>query len=433
MRKIVASIGLAAVGASGLQGAAVPGLGGDGPKPWSIAATLRGFYDDNINTVKDGDPNKKDSFGFELSPSIALSWPLQQTTINLSYTYSLKSYGREPVDNNGEKYDQTHNFNAEVRHQFSPRYRADFKDSFVIGQEPDFLRAGNAFTTFQRASGENLRNSAAINFGAQLTRLLELEFGYANAFFDYEDEFGDALDPSRSGLLDRFEHTFHLDSRWQVKPQTIAVVGYQFRLVNYTGNEEIAVRGTVPVMSQDRDYREHYVYFGADHTFRPDLTGSIRLGGRYLDLYGDNGNGSGFGPYAMASLHWTYAPESYLEAGVTHDLNTTDEISVAGNSFTHNEESTVVYANLSHRITPKLFANFTGQFQNSVFSGGANDNRSERYFLVGLHLEYKINPHFSAQVGYNYDRLDSDADVLSIFGARSFDRNRFYVGVSANY
>ena len=28
------------------------------------------------------------------------------------------------------------------------------KDSFVIGQEPDLLRAGNTFTTFQRYFGK---------------------------------------------------------------------------------------------------------------------------------------------------------------------------------------------------------------------------------------------------------------------------------------
>ncbi len=429
-------MGLAAIGASSLQAASVPGMGADSPKPWSVSATLRGFYDDNINTVKDGDPQKRDSVGFEISPALMMSWALPQTSIYLSYIYSLRSYDRAPADNSGDRYDQTHNFNFELQHQFSPRYRTTVKDSFVIGQEPDFLRSGNAFTTFQRVSGENLRNAGSINFGAQITRLLELELGYANTFFDYEDSGGFFGDPSRSGILDRFEHTFHLDSRWLVQPQTIAVLGYQFRQVNYTGNEEIGLDGNGNIVhSQDRDDREHYLYLGADHTFRPDLTGSIRLGGRYIDYYRDpNGNGNGFGPYAMGSLHWTYAPESYVDAGVSHDINSTDEISPGpGGSFTHNAESTVFYATVNHRITPKFFANLTGQFQNSTFQGGANDSRDERYFLVGLNFEYKFNPRFSAQIGYNYDRLDSDANVNSIVGARSFARNRVYMGVTAAY
>src|SRR5205807_5361648 len=139
------------------------------------------------------------------------------------------------------------------------------------------------------------------------------------------------------------------------------------------------------------------------------------------------GNGNGFGPYAMVNLHWTYAPESYVEAGLSHDLNTTDEISVSGDSFTRNAESTVVFVTLNHRITPKLIGSLTGQFQNSTFNGGQVDGESERYFLVGLNLEYRFNPNFSGHIGYNYDRVDSDVSD------RSFDRNRVYIGVTALY
>ena len=50
MKKIVASVGLVAVGASGLQAELLPGLTTESGKPWTVSATLRGFYDDNINT-----------------------------------------------------------------------------------------------------------------------------------------------------------------------------------------------------------------------------------------------------------------------------------------------------------------------------------------------------------------------------------------------
>ena len=51
MKRIVASIGLVAVGASGIQAALLPALTKESGKPWSVSATLRGFYDDNFNTV----------------------------------------------------------------------------------------------------------------------------------------------------------------------------------------------------------------------------------------------------------------------------------------------------------------------------------------------------------------------------------------------
>ena len=61
MKKIIASAGLVAVSAAGLQ-AAAPGLSPmEAAKPWSISATLRGFYDDNYTAAHKS--FEDDSFG----------------------------------------------------------------------------------------------------------------------------------------------------------------------------------------------------------------------------------------------------------------------------------------------------------------------------------------------------------------------------------
>src|SRR5207245_6985706 len=160
---------------------------------------------------------------------------------------------RKPFGNT-DNYDQTHTFDVALNHAFSPRYLLSVHDSFAIGQEPDLLRAGNAFSSFQRIPGDNIRNYGQITFNAQITRELGVELGYANTFFDYDDEKGDATAPSRSGLLDRVEHMVHIDGRWLVQPQTIALVGYQYRQVNYTADEEIGIREDgSSIVSSDRD------------------------------------------------------------------------------------------------------------------------------------------------------------------------------------
>jgi hypothetical protein len=220
-----------------------------------------------------------------------------------------------------------------------------------------------------------------------------------------------------------------------IQPETVGIFGYQYRMVNYTANEEIGLTSDGRfVHSSDRDYREHYVYLGVDHSFRPDLTGSLRLGGRYIEFYNDpSGNGNGWGPYAMANLTWTYAPDSRVEVGVSQDINSSDvvgsgdPISGQQNTFTSSTETTVVYGSIKHRITPKLYGSILGQFQNSTFMGGFGDGLSERDFLVGLNLTYQFNPHLSSEIGYNYDRLESDLP------GRTFDRNRVYIGVTASY
>src|SRR5580765_6892989 len=92
MKKLAASVGLVALGASTWHSvcAAAPG---DASKPWSISASLRGFYDDNI--YAQGGPDKTDSFGFSVSPSVGYAIVQDQTAINARYTYSGSWYDKQ--------------------------------------------------------------------------------------------------------------------------------------------------------------------------------------------------------------------------------------------------------------------------------------------------------------------------------------------------
>ena len=431
MKRIVASVGLVAVGASGLQAALLPGLTTESGKPWTAAATLRGFYDDNVNTAPSNAVlAHRDTFGFEVSPSIQFSFPMEQTSLSFGYVYSLKYYENKPFGNL-DHYDQTHEFNAALAHAFSERYHLNVTDSFVIGQEPDFLRAGNTFTTFQRISGDNKRNYGTITLAVQMTPELSLEAGYANTFYSYADDAPNGL----AGLLDELDHVAHLDGRYQFTPQTTGIVGYQFRETDYTANQVIGsyvpAGGSPPspvkVMSDERNARSHYVYAGIDENFRPDLTGSIRAGGRYSDYYNNPAGQSDLSPYAMASLRYTYLPESFLEAGFTYDYSASSVFNAnSAGDLNLNMQSATVYASLNHRITPKLYGSILAQFQNSTYYGGTFDGNADKYYLVGLNLQYRFTPNFSAEIGYNYDNVDSQVQF-------SYDRNRVYVGFTGSY
>jgi hypothetical protein len=443
MKKIVASVGLVALGTSSLYSAPISGLTEEGGKNWSVAATLRGFYDDNINTS----PVKQDAFGFEISPSANYGLQLPQTTLTLAYVYSFKYYDHRPIGDS-EKYDQQHIFNAGLDHSFSERYKLSVRDSFAIGQEPDVLRSQNSFATFQRISGDNIRNYGAIVFNAELTRLLGLEIGYDNSFYDYAQN-GVNFAPdgtviaSNSGLLDRIENSVHLDTRWMFCPETVGVIGYRFRDISYTADELIGFTlgpGGIPqpVNSDDRNFRQHSFYVGADQTFNPNLSGAVRAGASYVDYYNEtSGSSSDWGPYALASLRYTYAPQSYAEIGVSQDFSATDVTgvlfggpggtNVLNTSFTSSQEATVVFGSVNHQFFGQLRGSLVGQFQYSSFRGGSVDGDSERFYLVGVNLTYQFTPHFSSEIGYNFDKLDSD------IAGRSFDRNRVYIGVTGRY
>jgi hypothetical protein len=448
MKKIVASVGLIALGVSNFNAVHGQDVATPPYKPWNVSASLRAFYDDNINTVPNG-PNKTGSFGFQVSPGVGLDWHDDQTSLKLDYLYTLRWYDKRPFAS--DNYDQDHQFNASFGHAFNERYQLGVTESFVIGQEPEMLRSGLfAPGEFQRVSGDNIRNYGTITLNGQLTPLFGFEAGYANQFYDYHDSgasvFGGIVGrfiggtfvpgPSYSGSLDRIVHNIHLDSRWQITPQTVGVLGYAFELTDYTGNEPIAVvsqkigtNAPTPLVlnSDSRNSRANYIYGGADHNFGPDLSGSIRVGIRDTDYYNDPTAKSAISPYVNSSLKYNYQAESYAEAGFSFDRTPTDMVAASSTDVTRDSDSAVIFGHINHRIVPDLFGSLLAQFQNSTFNGGSFDGKSERYFMLGLDLTYRFNPYLSADIGYNYDKVDSD------ISGRSYDRNRVYIGMTARY
>jgi hypothetical protein len=432
MKKILTSAGLIAVGVSSLQAApSGPSLSSiEATKPWSISAALRGFYDDNYLTVPNGD--KRDSFGYEVKPSVSLNLPLENTFIGLSYEYSLQYY------EDRAKYDQSHKFDGRLDHSFSERYRVELNESFVMSREPEVLApsGGGAVSFPLRTEGDNIRNQGGATFYAQMTELLGLEIGYGNTFYDYKQDgaFIDAsgnVVASRSGLLDRDEHLASLNLRWKAMPETEAIFGYQFGLVNFSSREAIGtstngIGDPEPVHSDIRDARSHYLYVGADHRFNPQLNGSIRLGGQYNDYYHEGRHS--LNPYADASLTYLYQPGSSIQAGVSHTRTRTDIATVeSGSDVTSDQEVTSAYASINHAITPSLLGSLLLRGQRGTFFGGTADGDVEWLFLSGVNFAYTINPHLLAEAGYNFDYLRSQQP------GRDYHRNRVYIGIRATY
>jgi hypothetical protein len=386
MKKIVASVSLVAVGAAGLQAELLPGLTSESGKPWTLSATLRGFYDDNINTYPSDQPMptgyKRASYGVEVSPDLEFNFLMEQTTLSFGYIYSYKYYQNRLIGSSGND-DNTQDIHAGLTHAFNERYNLSLRDSYVIGQEPDFLRAGNTFTTFQRYSGNNSRNYGTIDFSAQMTPDFTLDLGYANTWTSYSaDEPFDTTtqQPSNAGLLNMLDNVVHLDGRYQLEPQTIGIVGFQFRQTDFTAGQQIGTYDSgQPVMSDTRDARSYYGYIGVDHNFQPDLTGSIRAGGRYTDFYNNPANQNEASPYAMASLKYTYLPESYLVVGGSYDYSPSS-VAPAPNSngqINLSAQSGTIFASVVHRIMPKLYGSLQAQYQNTTYYGGLDNGQDE--------------------------------------------------------
>jgi hypothetical protein len=447
MKKIFISAGLLAAGTACFQEAAAATLDVISPKAWNVSATLRGFYDDNY-TVSN---TKKGSFGLEFSPEISFNIPLRQTDIGIRYIYGLYYYEQRD-ELNLDPIDQTHQFDLWLDHSFNERWKIKLTDSVAIGQEPSLIGPTSPTTPNPvqfRVEGDNLANHADISLNTDWTRLLSTSLHYGNGYYDYQNSGTTIPDliggksASLAGLLNRDEESASLDLQWHVQPETMAFIGYQFSWVNYLGNEPISATAFNPFTfphfndpsgyfiyrSQDRDSVTHYGYVGAEHEFTANLSGTAKVGASFTDSYNDPLYPStSVSPYADVNVSYTYIPGSYVQLGFTHDINSTDVAQTdSSGHLTQYQESSVLYADISHHFTPMLLGTLVGRYQYSTYEGGASSAGGDTSYGLGLNLNYQFTRHFSAQAGYNFD------DLVSGLDGRAYVRNRFYIGVGANY
>jgi hypothetical protein len=384
---------------------------------------VRGFYDDNYLTLPSGQGDKG-SWGFEIAPSVAVNFPRDQTYFGAAYNYSTRYFEARSDD----KWDQTHEFTLNLDHKFSEVHDIEFYNSFVYSQEPEIIDGNNSAPTTRRTDSDAFRNAAELNYNRTLTERLALALGYGNTWYDYKQD-GPG---SRSALLDRVEQTFRVDGRYMVRENVVGIVGFELGLSDYTADEATDILNPASAKSDIRDNISYALYVGADTQLSQRLTGSFRIGGQYTDY--DNTSQDSTSPFLDNFLTYKYRPDSFLRFGVRHFRNATDEAgyrdqngNLVDNNITLDQDSTAVYAEVSHKFTARINGRLTGQFQNSEFNDGFYDGDADKFFLAFASLDYEINKFLTAGVSYNFDRLDSDVPN------RSFTRNRVFFGLTAKY
>ena len=439
MKKTFFSVGLAAVGAA--SGSALHAQNmeaGATPKMWNVAATLRGFYDDNYAVAN----NKKGSFGFEFTPTVSANVDLKKTDIGIRYAFGMYYYlqrddaGIDPID-------YTHQADLWLDHSFTERWKLNVTDSLAIAQDPALLQGGAPI----RVNGDNVANRAKLNLHTDWTRQFSTSAFYGNSVYNYSDSgvTNTPANPSEGALLNRMEQNVGIDFQWTVNPETMVFVGYNYSWVRYDGSGEIhspfdiyaftppstyTFIRTAHYFSNSRDYNSHYGYLGVSHEFSPNLNAQARVGASYTDSFNDPISPStSLAPYADISVNYTYNPGCYLQVGLTQNVNSTDvvEPNATTGHLTQYVQGTSLYFDINHRFTPKLSGSLVGQYQYSSYENGKFSGTGDSQASVGINLNYQINRHLSAEAGYNFEELISDIQ------SRGNDRNRVYLGLSANY
>jgi hypothetical protein len=202
--------------------------------------------------------------------------------------------------------------------------------------------------------------------------------------------------------------------------------------VDYTSDDLLGFRPNLafpfpgePVLPEEKNNRSHYAYVGGKRDFSRQLQGAVRLGVQYTDYY--NTQQTDWSPYVDFTGTYTYLPGSVAKAGLTVQRNATDAGVDASGELTLDQQSTVVYAGVDHRITSRINGSILGRYQHSIYNGGDLDGSADDYFTLSLNLSYKIREYVFADLGYSWWKLASSRPDTD------FGRNRVYVGIRASY
>lgn len=415
MKKLIQAASLLSAGAAVFSSSPVLAADGAG-KPWGVSLGLRGFYDDNIFTGNNKDPlnpREYDAFGFEVTPGVRLILPLEQSSLNVGYNYGFRWFDDRP----GRDYDQFHLADLTFTHNFNSRHSVDIFDSFALAQEPEQVAPvsmipGTASQVI-RSQGDNLRNTAGVNFTSQWVPKFSTVVGYRNNLFNYDYE-------AFANVLDRMEHLPQLNLRYHLSPATITGVGYQYGDINYDNADY-------------RDQRSHYVFGTIDHSFSSQLISSIRGGAQIVDWYNapEGARNDAVSPYVDFNTTYTYTKGSNAQLGMRYARNATDVDVIATPLSVYDQLSILVYGSVNHAITAKLKGSVIAMYQNSEFigvnEGSSLDGQHEDFISVGLTLTYAFTRYLSGEASYFYDHLGSAIDF------RTYNRNRVFLGVRMNY
>jgi len=378
-------------------------------KPYTVTASLREEYDDNIFT---SNVNKKGSFKTDISPSILLNYPLDQTLLSFRYTFDGTYYNDRP----GNQFDQSHEFVGRINQSFSSRFNLDARERFRYSQEPELF--DSASTLFR--NGDYINNTVSLQFNAQWTPKFGTVTTYTNDFYSYDDSTV-AFDENRD------VNSVSQDFRFLVMPTVTFVANVTFEDVAY---DQI-----------QRSYDNYILDVGADWTATPQLTLTARVGASITDEGSNNIGSSGgpfLSPYAMLSANWVLGARSLLEASYTHSISQTD-IATA-----YAQETDTITLGFKYQITPRLSAHIQGIATHGDYTGNLNafnssiagqnnaligqqGNFSEDVASVDLSMAYKYDEYVSFDAGYTYTIVSSGITL------RDYDRNQVYVGVRGTY
>jgi putative beta-barrel porin BBP2 len=363
------------------------------PKFYTITASLREEYDDNIFTTKD---NRVGSFVTEFSPSVLVNFPMQDSDFSARYTFGLDYYEHRP---GGKNVQYTHEALVRYTHNFSDRFNLDVRDQFGYYDQPDLLNAvGTPFV-----DGSYFLNTASVLFNGQWTPLFGTSTSYSNIYLDYENS-------TVGDFQNSDENTVAQDFRFAFAPKFNFIFGGIYDNIDY--------------FNFDRGYTNYTGDIGLDWQALPSLALGIRGGASYT--VPGQGLADSVSPYAAFTLQWQLGARSSLDFSYTHNVMPTDVVNAVA------QEADRFSLRFNYDITKRITVHIEGiethsHYSSELLASNTTPAFSEDDFGLDLGGQYRITDNFAVEAGYLL------SDVSSQEAPRDYVRNQVYIGVRGTY
>jgi len=281
--------------------------------------------------------------------------------------------------------------------RISERLRIVSRNSLAYELEPDY----SAGFQSSRQVGNYFRWFTDNAIGYRWTDRLATYTGFSLNGITYDDVNG----------ADRFTWSVYNNFRYQLSQQTLGTLNYRYS----------DTQGDLGVT----DSTNQYITVGLEHRFSPRAVGVIRGGVQIRDV--DQGD-SGTSPFFEGSLNvkmneqfsWKaygrYAIEDYARSlnGVNYSDNQSFRLGVSGEYV------------VSQSLALNAGVNYIMQGYESPLNGVIAPDFDEDLLNVYVGFDLGLTDTVSLNGRYNFEDLSSDA-------GRDYERNRFSLGVSAQF
>ncbi len=394
--------GLLAMGSASAQGLYFIGNDADEALPlkWVVGASL--IYDDNVNP---GYGAEEDSMAINPYVGASMVHITPQTTWDVYVRLGAIYYFDAP--GNTDDFNSQSRAGINLTHRFSERLRFSSQNFVSYEMEPDYSY-GYASA---RSNGEYFFWNTDNSIGFRWTERVATYTGLRLSGIDYVN--------SDVENNDRFTWEIFNQFRYQFSPQTVLTTDYRYGQTSGNGFAS--------------DSTNQYLLFGAEHRFSPATVGIIRAGAQFREV--DNGDNTN-SPYLEAAFNWQSTQAFSLRSFARYGIEDYDTVQNFNGNIVEFADRRALRFGVSgeYSINP-MVSLFGGvdYIPTSYQSGrivGTNisvPDEDEDIFNAHIGVSYRFNNFMSATASYNYSNSSSD------FPLRDYDRNRFSIGLSAEF